>query len=526
MVVMSKLNSSQTLINWGSTGIFSSNSAVAINNGDINFGNSGIGIYGINTYGTYIGASNNKINIEMTSGTITADGTTEGYGIFANNSMGGNSSIVKFNGGLIDLSKISATDRNKAVAIAVKDTVLSSSGNINTAENGIVFYAKGGTTNISGGTINLDKDNSIGLALQSVGTSNFTGTGATFNVDGNGIILFHLKDSMNIKDNFTVNIASGSNYRYADMTNSSFTFDKSFNIEDNINFIVADSSAVLLDGNSDINSTGTGNIGVYAKGTAVPNVLSSLGVSDEITNKGKIRLGDSSTGVYAENGAKVLNDTNGIITVGDNSQGIYAKNSGSIVNNGEITTGASSIGIYLNGSGIATNFGDITSTSDNAVGVYMDSQTNGFTNIGTITLTGENSIGIYDTGSGSRTIENFGKIIVGDSLSADSPNVGIYSTDGDLTINHNTGAEITSGINSIGIYAKNTKMNIKGKINTGDNGTGIYADSGSIVNIENSAELNLGVSNAAGVYALGGSTVNNYTSNSLVINVYCFLCFV
>ena len=263
-----------------STGIFSSNDAEALNTGNINFGNSGIGIYGINTYGSNVSSTYNKIDIKMSAGTLTADGTTEAYGIFANNSMGSGYSAVNFSGGLIDLSGISAADRNKAVAVAVKNTNLDSAGDINTAENGIAFYIKNGKTNITGGTINLDKDNSIGLALQNVGTTNFTGTGATFNIDGDGVILFHLKDSTDIKDNFTVNIASGSDYRYADMKNSSFTFNKAFNIEDNINFIVADASAVFLDVSSDINSTGTGNIGVYAKNTATPAVLGSLGVSD------------------------------------------------------------------------------------------------------------------------------------------------------------------------------------------------------------------------------------------------------
>ncbi|MCP1222978.1 autotransporter domain-containing protein [Sebaldella sp. S0638] len=496
-----------------STGIFSSNNAKTVNTGNINFGNSGIGIYGINTYGSTVPSTYNKIDITMSAGTLTADGTTEAYGIFANNSKGDGYSNVNFSGGLIDLSKISAMDRNKAVAVAVKDTDLKSAGDINTAENGIVFYINGGNTNISGGTINLDKDNSIGLALQNIQPTKFTGTGAAFNIDGDGIILFHLKDSTGIKDDFIVNVASGSNYRYADMKNSSFTFDRAFNIEDNINFIVADASAVLLGTNSDINSTGTGNIGVYAKNKAAASVTGSLGVSNEVTNSGKIRLEDSSTGIYAEDGAGVLNDVSGIINVGDSSQGIYAKNSGSIVNRGDINTGESSIGIYFNNASAAENYGKIMSSSDNAVGVYMDNQTAGFRNDGTITLSGQNNIGIYDTGTGIRTIENNGKITVGDSLSADSPNVGIYSTDGSLTINHNVNAEINSGVNSMGIYAKNTTINIKGNIKTGDNGTGIYADSGSYVNISSSAKLNLGALNAAGVYALGGTVIDNYSSD-------------
>ena len=506
------VNNGNIITEDSSTGIFSSNNAVVTNSGNINFGNSGIGIYGINTYGSKVSSSYNKINITMSSGTITADGTTEAYGIFANNSKGSGFSDVNFDGGLIDLSKISAADKSNAVAVTVKDTDLKSSGDINTAENGIAFYINGGNTNITGGTINLDKDNSIGLALQKIGTSGFTGTGATFNIDGNGVILFHLKDSTGIKDDFTVNVASGSNYRYSDMKNSSFTFDKSFNIEDNINLIVADASAVLLGTNSDINSAGTGNIGVYAKNKASAAVLSSLGVSDEITNKGKINLGDSSTGIYAEDGAGILNETAGIINVGDNSQGIYARNSGSAVNRGKISIGDSSIGIYFNNASAAVNSGDITSISDNAVGVYMDNQT-AFRNDGLIALSGQNSIGIYDTGTGSRVIDNNGEISVGDSVSADSPSVGIYSADGSLTINHNVNAKITSGINSMGIYAKNTIINAEGIINVGDNGTGIYADSGSNVYLGSNAKLNLGAANAAGVYALGGSIIDNYTSD-------------
>ena len=198
-------------------GIFSSNSSTTVNTGDINFGNGSIGIYGVNNYGTRVSSTHDEINITMNSGTITATGATEGYGIYANNTEGFGKSTVNFNSGLIDMSGISATDRDKAVAVTVRDTTLTSSGDINTAENGIAFYIDNGKTSITNGTINLDKDNSIGLALQDVQGSNFTGTGATFNIDGDGIILFHLKNSTGITDNFTTNIVSGSNYRYADI---------------------------------------------------------------------------------------------------------------------------------------------------------------------------------------------------------------------------------------------------------------------------------------------------------------------
>ena len=508
-----KINNNGTIkVGDNGAGIFSSNSSTAINTGDIDFGNGSIGIYGVNNYGTRVASTYDQINITMNSGTITATGATEGYGIYANNTKGSGYSTVKFNSGLIDMSGISATDRDKAVAVTVRDTTLNSSGDINTAENGIAFYIEKGVTSITNGTINLDKDNSIGLALQDVQGSNFTGTGATFNIDGDGIILFHLKNSTGITDNFTTNIVSGSNYRYADMQDSSFIFNKSISIEDNINFIVAQNSAVLLDSSSDINSTGTGNIGVYAKNAATSLVLSSISVANEVTNKGKINLGDSSTGIYADSNVRVLNDSGAIIAVGDNSQGIYAKNSGSILNKGNISIGDTSIGLYLNKAVSAENAGTINSTSDNAVGVYMNNQAT-FVNSGLIDLSGIDSIGIYDTGTGSRVITNNGEIKVGDALSIETPSVGIYSVDSGLTINQSAGGIISSGMNSMGIYSKNTVMNIDGTMNVGASGTGIYADSNSHVTLFSNAKLNIGALDAAGVYALGNSIVDNYTSD-------------
>ena len=142
----------------------------------------------------------------------------------------------------------------------------------------------------------------------------------------------------------------------------------------------------------------------------------------------------------------------------------------------------------------------------------MNNQTS-FTNNGLIDLAGIDSIGIYDTGTGSRVITNNGEIKVGDALAIETPNVGIYSIDSGLTINQSASGIITSGVNSMGIYGKNTVMNIDGIMNIGDSGTGIYADSNSHVTLLSNAKLNIGALDAAGVYALGNSIVDNYTSN-------------
>ena len=513
-------NSGNIIVGDAGAGIFSSNSSLAVNTGNINFGNGSIGIYGINNYASSVGASKNKIDLTMSSGTLTANGTTEGYGIYANNytnNTGLGLSNINFTGGTIDMSNIIAADRAKAIAIASTNTTLNSSGNINTAENGIVIYSNGGVTNVTGGTINLNKDNSIGLVLKNIGSGNFTGSGATFNIDGDGIALFLLKDSLNITDTFTTNIASGSNYRYADMTNSSFTFDKSMSLENDINFIVADDSAVLLGTNSNVNSTGTGNIGVYAKNVAASAVLTSIGVTTEVTNKGTIDLGNTSVGIYADAGAGVLNDLGSFITVADNSQGIYAKNSGQITNNGAINIGEGSIGVFLNNATLTSAVnglnGIIKSTSDNAVGIYSYQQNSEVINNGTIDLSGQSSIGIYDKGSASRIITNNGSIIIGDSSDPQTPSIGIYSEDTGITINHTSVATLTSGINSVGIYGKNSTLNIDGTVNTGNSGTGIYADSSSKVVIGASAKFNIGSTEATAVYASGNSTVDNYTTD-------------
>ncbi|MBP9479212.1 MAG: hypothetical protein KBF12_11375 [Sebaldella sp.] len=275
--------------------------------------------------------------------------------------------------------------------------------------------------------------------------------------------------------------------------------------------------------NGTVSSTGTNGIGLFGEnGTVISNGTSGIvnvgnmgiglyGISNQnsatpqgngngsvnITNSGTVNAnsGTNAVGMYGVTDAgtigNLLNDTTGIINIGQSSQGIYFRdngaNSNSIINNGQIL-----------------------SSSLDTVGIFLDNSTGtDVTNNGTISLTADKSRGIYVTNVGTTNIANSstGNITVGDSSDINDPSIGIYSQNGGDTISNS--GNITAGVNSLGIYAKEAAVNHTGGIiKVGDNGTGIYGDHSNIT-ISSPASIELGSNGTAGAYGINGSVITN-----------------
>ena len=491
-----------------STGIFTT-AGYIYNNGEIKIGNQGIGIYSE----TYVDPSDNPYNYlfanVVNNGKITAGAGNKAIGIYAvENSLPGSGaySYVGFgNGSDIDMS---ASKGGIGVYVTGSNTSSGGVSKITVGEDGTALYAKDGSTYLYDIELNLMGNNSVGLYLDN---TDFYGTG-TANVDGTGIVVINRVGNTNYDQNFNVNSTAGSQYILQNMSNSTMYYDSASVLGEGGTFVTGVNSAVLLDRNSYIVSSGSNMIGIALNGGysgGLPVVINGETINQEAVNRGNISFGDSSTGIYVTNGASGENQ--GTITLGNNSEGLYGNGAGSSVSNtGSITIGGNSAGLYLKNGNDLSNNGSIFGTNDRTIGLYLDSSnTSTASNNGTIDLSGDKSIGIYAVGNGIQTLNNTGTIIVGDSAVQSDPSIGIYNNSDNNIINNS--GNITSGVDSIGIYNKGGQINhLSGNITAKETGVGIYTDSGS-VNLS-SGTINLNDADTVGIYAINGATVDNNAS--------------
>ena len=252
-----------------------------------------------------------------------------------------------------------------------------------------------------------------------------------------------------------------------------------------------------------------------------------------LTNKGTIQLtGDKSTGIYGKRGI-LLNDSTGKISVRKKSAAMYlledneaSTMGGKVSNLGDISLGKGSIGMYYsdkdkNGNvftgsnpntvGGAYNLKNILSSSENAIGMYFNSNNTAATNnkkyinesTGLIQLLGEHSIGMFAEGNGNYLTENKGRIVLGNASSLTNANIGIFAKN-EKTLIKNSGS-ITGGKNTVGLYGYQITTINTSKITVGDSGIGVYSSKG---NLDLAGDLKIGAKEAKGVYLVGNTAQN------------------
>ena len=193
----------------------------------------------------------------------------------------------------------------------------------------------------------------------------------------------------------------------------------------------------------------------------------------DIVSGGNINVnGNNSLGYVLLKGA---GSNAGNITVNsDNSLGFYG-NKGQFDNSGNITTageGSHAVVLQNKGSGATgaektltfNNTGNITANTAGTVGIYaQDGSQFSHTGSGKKITAGSGAVGIYTIGSGtSGTVSS--EIEVQGSTS-NKTGIGVYS-DGNSVTTFNTGAKLTLGEGTVGLYsAKNNKFETTFAIN-------------------------------------------------------------
>lgn len=509
-----------------STGIYGAANSVLTNNGSIELGTGGVGIWGANNLIVPIkwtAADSKNISITNAGKIEGISGKSGVFGIYAVNDTtvypGAVSTIT--HSGNIDLSKNIAS-----TGILMTNGTLNSSGNISIKEGSVGVNATDSIVNVTAGTHTIGKE-SIGFNITGR-NSNFNGTGGNVNITDTGSAVFLLDNvnftsGTNFNDNF--GLTSNSGYTYINIKGAvgnpsvlNYGNTKTISNDDTI-FISSENSNVTLTSAASITSTNAEVTGVYSK-------------DGSVVNNGALSLtGNKSSALYGEN-TNITNSNTGNITVGTNGSGMYIKNNTAATfngnNSGAITLGAGSVGMRGEGEVALVNTatGNISSTGLGALGMSQSGGTRNLENAGTITLTGDKSIGMHSesiTTSGHQ-VKNTGTITLGDSADSANPSVGIYSANGtNSAIINDTGGKIIGGARTVGIYGKNVGLSGIGsgtasELSVGDGAIGIYSDEG-IVQIYDGAKISVGKSlgnkqEGVAVYLAGnGQTLISETSD-------------
>jgi len=279
-----------------------------------------------------------------------------------------------------------------------------------------------------------------------------------------------------------------------------------------------------------INLTGDESTGIYAK-------------RGLITNDGQISVGKKSTGIYiveddrspatATLGAKATNSSTGVITIGEDSTGMYYKVE---------PDNADGKGTNTTVSGGLTNAGRIESTADNVIAMSFDSpytsKTIENTATGVIDLQGQNSTGMFATGAGTYTAKNDGTINLASSTNVNTPNIGMYAEEVEITpapapkttlVTLENNGTIEGGDKTVGIYGHNVNLGASSLTKVGAGGTGVYSKGGNV--IINGGTLSVGENgttgsnDAVGVYYVGagGTITSNATDVKIGNSAYGFV---
>ena len=288
--------------------------------------------------------------------------------------------------------------------------------------------------------------------------------------------------------------------------------------------IYADEAIATNKGIIDLQGT-KGQIGLYGTTTSGMAGRDSVLIN---ANGGTIKVGNSTLsantdvpniGIFTESNNQVTND--GKITVGDNSYGIYAKNIRE-TGNSNLTVNQNGVGIFAigeagtpgnvvidNGAKITVNNGISTKES---VGVFTGgNNTVNVTDNGSIMDLKNSTFGFVLKAPGTFVNSNTGTVkLANDAVYAYTDNSSVNIT--------NNAMLISTGDRNYGLYGNGT-MNNDGVIDfsTGNGNVGMYATTGGIgtnfgtikVGASNTAAKEFGVGMATGYYNETTDTVSN-----------------
>ena len=460
-----------SLLRNDSIGIFSkyaaSSTAVLINSGTINIGNStnaenpGLGIYSENTDEKIYNTNTGKITVGISSigiykvgsaaglGSVEQDGEIivgdGGIGIYSDGdtvNIHGNSKITLQGGNEtagvygINGAKIVNGSSNMSIGSGNYGFILNSGASfennavMSLGSNEVLVYSDGGSTITNNNQINMSGFESI--AVYSVNGETVTNNSIIDGSAGIGNIAVYNKGGVinNFGDLYLGN---------SDIQSKTNTFMNTYAVG-----LYGENSSVTNSG--DIYA-GTGAVAFYSKTDANHSTVS--------VNKGNIYLPDGAVGLYAEGkNTQIINDTATITVAGNESIGMAAVGGALITNKGIIDiTGTNSYGMYGNAGSRVENYGIINVGGENNIAILLANSSELINNAeGTINiLSGSiNGLGLTQTINSLYEIPsiiNSGVINVNENFSVNGVEIAIKvdpSTIRNATLPEDAGAKFVS----------------------------------------------------------------------------------
>jgi len=383
------------------------------------------------TIGGIIGIFANGGGTFTNNGTITGSSTAKEFAVIAENSnivnngaitLGNASSITTPNIALYSKTNNSITNTAMVKvgnnSIGLYGYAINNTGDITVGEKGSAIYSQGGNVNITSGTINVGKNEAVGV--YTAGNSQTITNNATAMNIGDGSFGFANVGKGNTIISQTPNVSLKNNSMYIYSKNNA-TINNATNLKSvgttGNNYGIYASGTVTNTGNIDFKN-GLGNVGIYSTygGTATNNATISVGESDATNSIYSIGMaagfiGDKATPAYTGN---IIN--NGTINVtGKESIGMYGVGLGTTVYNGTPTNKNATInlgadgtmGMYLDEGAKGYNYGTITTVGSpkKAVGIVVRKGAE-FTNEGTVNINSAGGYAFFKANGG--VIKNYG----------------------------------------------------------------------------------------------------------------------
>ena len=468
-------------------------------------------VVGLYVTATPNASNNSETGINVNNITITSDRTDTGAGAIGLYTDYGKINVS--NGSTLDIEmNKSNTVNEKAVGIyAVNGSVINNEGTVNVGGDksigllGLSYRQdssgkvvgnefgngdEGRITVINDGKLNLDGEGAKGILV-----FNNSSKAPTTYTDSNGTVIMLPSNITPVSSNTATNDTNGI---------ITLTGEKAVGI-------YADEATATNKGIIDLQGAKS-QIGIY--GTTTSGIAGRDSVLTNDTS-GTIKVGNSTLasntdipniGIFTESSNQVTN--NGKITVGDNSYGIYAKN---IKESGtsELTVNKNGVGIFAVGE--TTNPGNVT--IDNGAKITVNNGTPNKEGVAVFTG-GNNTVNVTDNGSimdlkdssFGFVLKAPGTFVNSNTGSATLANDAIYAYTDNNTVNITNYTPLTStGDRNYGLYGNGTIEN-RGNIDfsTGNGNVGVYSTGGTATNFAN---IKVGASNtAAKEYGVGMAT--------------------
>jgi hypothetical protein len=538
-----------------STGIAVVNSSsTGINEGKIlinSTGSKNIGLYGTGGGGIRIEnrGSNAEIKLDLgvSSGSENIGASITGAGsIFTNNGLitlidinptGKNVGIYSENGTVNHTGTINLTTKGNDIGIYLKGAAGGTlAGAINLSSTGSnydygIYYDNGYTGNAAVNSTILLEGKSAGVfsALKTINFGGIINMSPALSQDSIGL-LYQISASSPagniLTNNGTVNAAAGTGiYIYNNASASGKTVinnaGKTIKASDGGVGIVAESAAYASGDKIEIINNGTilntasstaNSIGIYAKNHDI-----------KVTGAGKISVespGSENLGIFIK-GGKTEFESN--IELGNGGIGVYLDGDSLNANDSVLDIGntANAITALTDGTGIVVkgekatvnilsngiNLNGHSAANKGSLGLFIE---NGNINNNGTVKTGNYGTAVYLKSTASARTVNLGKLETGEN------GVGIYLENQNIV---DTLTSITTGKNSIAVYSKNgdidTNVLNSSKFILGEGSTGYFLENGTIKSSVANTDLILG-NNVTGVALTGNSGIDS-SINSITI---------